>query len=91
MQEILYKVPGGKLLRIFLEQADGQIRTVKITGDFFAHPEEHLVELEKALQGATLEEKALQERIENFLHEHPTEIYGFTVTDLVTILTNARN
>jgi lipoate-protein ligase A len=44
-----YKVEGGKLVKAQVEKGDGWILRVKITGDFFIHPEEFLEELEEAL------------------------------------------
>jgi hypothetical protein len=59
-----YKAPGGKLVRVRLKEEQGQIRSVKITGDFFLVPEESLGKLEKMLEerakwtGAIKEEMA---------------------------------
>ncbi|MFH1751311.1 MAG: hypothetical protein ABH863_06525 [Candidatus Micrarchaeota archaeon] len=49
--KIAAKVEGGKLLQMELELSDDAMRAkfIKITGDFFIHPEDSLVVLEKAL------------------------------------------
>jgi lipoate---protein ligase len=47
------KVPGGKLLRIKVDY-DNVINSVKITGDFFLHPEESITEIENALVGKSI-------------------------------------
>ena len=44
------KVPGGKLLRIKVEH-DDKIKKVQILGDFFAHPEHSINEIESYLEG----------------------------------------
>ena len=44
------KVEGGKLLVIKVDFGD-KIEKVDITGDFFAHPEESIKEIEKRLAG----------------------------------------
>lgn len=43
------KVPGGKLVRIKVDCFDGAIRSVRIEGDFFVHPEEGIADLESSL------------------------------------------
>lgn len=43
------KIPRGKLVCIDAECEDGRILSVKITGDFFLHPEERIEKLERAL------------------------------------------
>jgi hypothetical protein len=48
----VYKVPGGKLLRVSVEYDGGTIREVRFSGDFFIHPEDALERVEAALKGA---------------------------------------
>lgn len=45
------KIPGGKMLAVEVEVSGTVISKVKITGDFFLHPEEAILELEKSLIG----------------------------------------
>lgn len=88
MKKAIYKVPNGKLLKIFLEDAGGKISSIKITGDFFMHPEENIEKLEHALAGAELNEKNLTEKINEFLASNPTTFFGLDIASLVsTILT----
>ncbi|ASA77333.1 lipoate protein ligase C-terminal domain-containing protein [Thermococcus sp. 5-4] len=44
------------LIRIEFDERDGIAEHVKITGDFFMHPEETVQELERELEGHRLEE-----------------------------------
>ncbi len=44
------------LIRIEFDERDGKAEHVKITGDFFMHPEEAVQELERKLEGHKLEE-----------------------------------
>lgn len=46
-----YKVPGGKLVKVDFEIADGRLRDVVISGDFFLYPEEALDDLRSGLEG----------------------------------------
>lgn len=50
------KVPGGKLIRIEVEHDGRKINSVKITGDFFLHPEDALEDIERVISGASIKE-----------------------------------
>ncbi|WP_297092358.1 lipoate protein ligase C-terminal domain-containing protein [Thermococcus sp.] len=52
------------LIRIEFDEREGIAEHVKITGDFFMHPEEAVQELEKKLEGHKLEE--LEQIIDEF-------------------------
>jgi lipoate-protein ligase A len=45
------KLPGGKLLCVDVEFTEGHIRKIRITGDFFLHPEETIERIEESLVG----------------------------------------
>lgn len=89
MKKALYKVPHGKLLKIFLTDGDEKILSIKITGDFFLYPEEHLEGLEENLVGVTLTEAELRSRIQTFLSDHPTTLFGLDTDSLVTTILSA--
>lgn len=87
MPQAIYKVPNGKLLKLFLETADNRIKTLKITGDFFLYPEEAITLLEEGLLGAPLEEAELGERLQRVIDQNKVELYGVDVASIVkTIL-----
>jgi len=50
------KVKGGKLVKVTVRSEGGRISEVMITGDFFAHPEEGLEQVERELRGTTVSE-----------------------------------
>ncbi|ASJ14214.1 lipoate protein ligase C-terminal domain-containing protein [Thermococcus radiotolerans] len=52
------------LIRIEFDEREGIAEHVKITGDFFMHPEETVQELERELEGHKLEE--LEQIIDEF-------------------------
>ncbi len=79
-KNITYKAPQGKLLRIEAEIENSVIQSIKITGDFFVHPENNLLKMEKALPGVKTDR--VKETIENFVSKNKTEIVGFTPDDL---------
>ena len=74
-----YKVPGGKLVAVEVEEADGRLSRVAISGDFFLEPDSALEEIDAALLGmaATSTVAQLTQVIESVLHEGVTMV-GFT-------------
>lgn len=74
----VYKVPNGKLIKIFLEYDPPShvISSIQIAGDFFAYPEESIHQLEQRLIGSRLEKKELQNQISSFLEEHHVQFIG---------------
>ena len=64
-----YKTPGGKLVRVELDVADGVIVSASVSGDFFLEPDDALGVINEALVGAptALGTPALATRIEDAL------------------------
>ena len=91
MRKSVYKVPGGKLLKIALEPEDNRINSIQIMGDFFLHPEESITELEDALKGAELSEDTLIELVEKFLSKPDVILLGATSNDIVKAIFLALN
>ncbi len=82
MGNSIYKVPGGKLLKIKLTPSEGRILTLVIKGDFFLHPEETLVALEEFLAGKELDERTLAADIQNFFDEADASLVGASAADI---------
>ena len=61
-----YKVKDGKFLRAVIDVEDGFIRGIRITGDFFMHPEESLERLESMLVGVSTDEESLRGVLTDF-------------------------
>jgi lipoate-protein ligase A len=74
-----YKVPGGKLVVADVDQRDGRLRDVTISGDFFLEPDEALESINEALDGlpSGLEARDLGARIEAALPAG-TVMFGFS-------------
>ena len=85
-----YKALGGKLLRIRLNEDQGTIRTVKITGDFFLVPEESLPKLEKMLEDVPLKEAELKLLVDRFFRGTEAQGLGVTPEDFVKAILSAR-
>lgn len=81
----VYKVPNGKLLKISLEynENNNQILSLCITGDFFVYPEEAVEILENELTNVTLNEKSLQQKIDDVIRENKIEFIGLNTEGLV--------
>ncbi len=85
------KVRGGKLLRVSVDRQADLIRSVKITGDFFIHPEEDLEKLEEAARGLPLNRPdKLEEAFHRVVRENGTQILGFSIEDLTELMREAR-
>jgi hypothetical protein len=80
----IYKVPNGKLLKISLDydETSNVIRQIRITGDFFAYPEEAIVLIEKKLRNTALTPESLQEKISFIIHKHHVEFIGLNAQGL---------
>lgn len=53
-----YKVPGGKLVVVDLEVREGRIADVHLAGDFFLEPDEALIDINRAVEGLSVETDA---------------------------------
>jgi lipoate-protein ligase A len=71
-----YKVQGGKLIKVQLNVQANRISHIKITGDFFMHPEEVIEELEKALIGEPLDKQNLTQCIATFMEKNKVVLLG---------------
>ncbi|HLC45497.1 MAG TPA: biotin--protein ligase [archaeon] len=84
------KVPGGKLLRVkaWVSEDGSVIEKTQVTGDFFAHPEDCVLEIEKALSGAkaSLDEKALGERVGRVVEARKAVLVGVDPTAIARVL-----
>ncbi|WP_329125191.1 lipoate--protein ligase family protein [Streptomyces sp. NBC_01465] len=74
-----YKVPGGKLVVVDVDTEDGVLRNVRVAGDFFLEPDEAILAINGALEGAPSDTDApgLASRIEAALPTGTT-MYGLT-------------
>lgn len=84
------KVSGGKLVRIDVSWSN-KIENIKITGDFFLHPEEIITEIENVFIGQALhfDQKEMSRLIDALLHQHQAQLIGASSDILVTTLMEA--
>ncbi len=71
----VYKVPNGKLLKLSLELEENKIKSIRVMGDFFMHPEAGIELIEAALVGQEIDEK-LVGLIDNTARENGIEMFG---------------
>lgn len=96
MQQLIYKVPNGKLLKIFIEVAENAatqvkiIRDIKITGDFFMHPEEKITLLEDALRGEILDGPHLTSKLTEIISREKIELFGADPESIATTILMAQ-
>jgi hypothetical protein len=80
----IYKVPQGKLLKISLEydKKKNVITNIRITGDFFAYPEEAIELLEKKLQNTVLDRVVLLDTISSLIAKNHIQFIGVNAEGL---------
>ena len=81
MGKATYKVKGGKMIRISLSDSHGKIGEIKITGDFFLHPEELIEELEEMLVGKPLNAQDLARYIRSLMQDRDATLLGASPED----------
>ncbi len=84
------KVKEGKLVKVEVE-CDGFIKKIKITGDFFLHPEDVLETIEKSILG--LRKDAGKDEIASRIHEiveaNDVQMIGISTESLAQVIKEA--
>ncbi|MFD3457798.1 biotin/lipoate A/B protein ligase family protein [Streptomyces sp. NPDC058691] len=85
-----YKVPGGKLVVVDLDEHDGVLRNVRVAGDFFLEPDEAILAIDRALEGTPVGTDAagIAARVEAALPEG-TVMYGLTAEGIAVAVRRA--
>jgi len=78
------KFSGGKLLKVTVRSEGGVIHEVRVTGDFFVHPEEALEMMEEALRGVSI--TAVRRILESSMEEGGIATVGFKLDDLINMI-----
>ena len=82
MGRAIYKVKGGKMIKIQLALENKKIKDLRITGDFFLHPEETIEDIEKALRGCSLSKEEIVRIIKETLTSRRAVLLGASPEDL---------
>lgn len=81
------KVPGGKLVRVKIEEREGAIASIRIEGDFFVHPEEGLNAMESSILGAKIEDiEGIRTLLTKTVKDGGILLVGFSVDDIVSLI-----
>jgi hypothetical protein len=76
MKKAEYKIPRGKLIAVELKLSKNIIKDIKISGDFFMHPEESILDLEEQLNG--IETKDFRNCIDDFFLNRDIILFGIS-------------
>lgn len=76
------KVTNGKLIKVIGEFDNGELKAVKVCGDFFVHPEESIILLESEL----LKGNNFKESVFLWNKKYSPQIIGFELKDLIVAL-----
>ncbi len=88
-KQYLYKVPGGKLLKIKIEINNNRINSIQILGDFFLYPEEALTKIETAL--TQCEKQQCLSKIKEIIINEKIQLLGFSPEDLNNLIQQGFN
>ncbi|MEM4297741.1 MAG: lipoate protein ligase C-terminal domain-containing protein [Nitrososphaerota archaeon] len=83
------KVHGGKLIRVACSVKGSKLDSVKITGDFFLHPEDDLEGLEEELKGIEIDEDRIRKAVRSFFERRGTTIIGAGPDDFADVIIKA--
>lgn len=84
------KVNEGKIVKVEVD-FDDVIKGIKITGDFFMHPEEVLDDMEKSIVGLEKDVSIdlLVRKIRNIASEYDAQIIGISPESLASVIKEA--
>jgi len=82
-----YKVPRGKLLACEITLKNGVVDDVKISGDFFMHPEAAILDLEEAIRGTPIED--IRQLVLGFFEEKKVTLFGVSPLDFYKVIEKA--
>lgn len=84
------KVKEGKLVKVEVEY-DKVIKKIKITGDFFLHPEDILEKIEKSMLGAKKDAgmEAIASKIQRIMDAHGAQMIGISPQSLALVIKKA--
>ncbi|MDP3105830.1 MAG: lipoate protein ligase C-terminal domain-containing protein [Candidatus Methanoperedens sp.] len=84
------KVKEGKVVKVEVD-CDELIRKVKITGDFFLHPEDILEEIEKSMVGLVrnADEETITSNIQKVIADRDVQMIGISPGSIALLIKEA--
>ncbi|MFZ3166314.1 MAG: hypothetical protein WA130_01780 [Candidatus Methanoperedens sp.] len=86
------KVKEGKIVKVEVEvEVDDVIKKLRITGDFFLHPEEVMDDIEKSMVGLKKDVSfdTIVLKIQNIVKDHNTQMIGISPESIAEVLREA--
>ncbi|CAG0986481.1 hypothetical protein METP3_02389 [Methanosarcinales archaeon] len=85
------KVKEGKIVKVEVELDFDVIKKLRITGDFFLHPEEVLDDIEKSMTGLKKDVSfdTIVFKIQNIVKDHNTQMIGISPESIAEVLRGA--
>jgi len=90
IKKSVYKIPEGKLVKISLDFEEKKINSVRITGDFFLHPENGLELIEEGLQGTELEKDSIIKLIQKTIEKNSLDLFGLNPEGIADAILKAK-
>jgi lipoate-protein ligase A len=92
-RKFIYKIPNGKMLKVFLQIEGNKISNVKITGDFFIHPEETIFLIEQYLEGLPVDvtESRMLFKVNSAVKDAEAELVGVDAESIAFAMFRAIN
>lgn len=86
------KVKEGKVIKVEVEY-DEVIKNIRITGDFFLHPEDILNKIEKSIIGLnkTVNEEAIASNINRIIAAEDVQMIGISPESIAGLVKEALN
>ncbi|HWQ96377.1 MAG TPA: hypothetical protein VN368_03280 [Candidatus Methylomirabilis sp.] len=90
ISHIRQKVKEGKVAKVEVEY-DEIIRNIRITGDFFMHPEDTLDKIEKSMVGLekTVSEEAITSNISRIISAEDAQMIGISPGSIAGLVKEA--
>ena len=88
--EITAKPDNSKLIRISYSIVDFKISNIKISGDFFIHPEEAIEIIEKSIIGLAIDFVIITTTLDRVLKENNIQMQGISTSTIADLIIQAK-
>ncbi|MGR6836374.1 lipoate--protein ligase family protein [Syntrophomonas erecta] len=90
LQVVDYRAPGGLIrVSVRVDQYRHVLKTVFISGDFFAYPERSILDLEAALKNTSSHPKDIEANIRAFFTQNGVQVPGVSAEDFIRAIIQA--
>jgi hypothetical protein len=90
LHQITEKIPNGKLLTVKVE-FEHKIKHVQVLGDFFAHPEESIADIESRFMNLEMDfdEEKMTRELDELITKRGYELIGVDAASIVRLVKRA--